>query len=192
MPDIVCFWMEPTDRVARWLRRYVSGSSCPLPWGYHDAEYRIEDGVAIRTQRGGVTTEPMEWPHSDPRWPLVCGCGYTFVEADEWQLQYHQIYRRADTGEEYSFYEMPPGAMFRSEWHEPHGAGPDGISLSVVLPPGGHAHIWHIDGPSFKNGVQTHERGWTREGTPPLITASPSIQTSKYHGWLRGGVLSDA
>lgn len=71
-------------------------------------------------------------------------------------------------------------------WWIPKGdswTGPDGLCLSVCLPDGTH---WMIDGPSSSDGP-----GWERSGTPPLITARPSILTRQYHGWLTDGVLSD-
>jgi hypothetical protein len=71
-------------------------------------------------------------------------------------------------------------------WWMPSPKGPDGRYLVVRLPGN---HEWAIDGPSS----QHREPGaWTRTGTPPRITASPSILAGDYHGWLRDGVLSDA
>lgn len=49
-------------------------------------------------------------------------------------------------------------------------AGPDHLTVNAPEPSGGH---------------------WTRTGTPPTITASPSILTPRYHGFLQGGVLTD-
>lgn len=53
------------------------------------------------------------------------------------------------------------------------------------------ADEWFIDGPA-NNGPM----GWTRTGTVPRITVSPSIQCNAgstcYHGWLRDGVLTSA
>lgn len=43
---------------------------------------------------------------------------------------------------------------------------------------------------------RTYGEGWSVTGDPPTITVSPSIniggdQRSGYHGWIRGGVLTD-
>jgi hypothetical protein len=55
----------------------------------------------------------------------------------------------------------------------------------VVCVPGGFD--WCVDGPA--NNLGGH--GWTVTGEAPRLTATPSIGTEKYHGWLRDGVLSD-
>src|SRR5690349_19716063 len=44
---------------------------------------------------------------------------------------------------------------------------------------------WLIDGLSTNGG------GWIVTGEPPNITASPSIQSPGYHGYLQNGVLTD-
>ena len=55
----------------------------------------------------------------------------------------------------------------------------------VVCVPGG-AH-WIVD--SKANNMNGH--GWTVTGQVPNITCNPSIGISKYHGWLKEGILSD-
>jgi hypothetical protein len=84
----------------------------------------------------------------------------------------------------------PVGAMWDADWFHgmPEFQGPDGLSL-VVRTPGGD---WMIDAPS-ENG-----NGWDRTGTPPKITANPSIAMGKtyrggwrYHGFLRKGFLEE-
>jgi hypothetical protein len=94
-----------------------------------------------------------------------------------WQVFQDQIYRRADTGEEYTLRDAPPGAMYIATWHDNH--------LRVCLPPNGGHDYWDVDGPS-KNG-----NGWTRSGDLPNVTANPSILTPRYHGFLRGGWLEE-
>jgi hypothetical protein len=61
--------------------------------------------------------------------------------------------------------------------------GPDGIALAVILPPGGHTETWHPD-TGAKDGPP-----WTRTGTIPRVTCTPSILTNKYHGFLTDGFL---
>jgi hypothetical protein len=94
-------------------------------------------------------------------------------------------YRRLDTGEIFlADPGLPIGAMYYSDelYDTKRGVGPDGKCLYVVTP-GGH---WPIDHPSSGNGP-----GWTRTGTPPHVTAMPSINfVGRYHGWLSDGVLS--
>ena len=56
--------------------------------------------------------------------------------------------------------------------------------LQVVLP----GQNW-FDIDSRAGGT---DHGWTVTGEPPNLTVSPSINSiGSYHGWLRGGVLSD-
>ncbi len=58
--------------------------------------------------------------------------------------------------------------------------------LLVKLPNG---HVWCID---IKFSGKNH--GWVVTGTPPKITAYPSVNIPNpngYHGWLIMGVLSD-
>lgn len=83
--------------------------------------------------------------------------------------------------------ELPAGAMYDAPWMKGAGGrcvGPDGVALLVVCPPGtSWGDHWHVDGHA-NNGP-----GWERTGIIPNITATPSIQTPRYHGWLRNGVL---
>lgn len=195
--EIRCFMLEPTARVARWLRRYLSASLpevrlCTGPMGTHNAMTRIEDGQVIENSDGprrSISTDPMEWPHDDPRWPTRCEhCGYEFHENETRQLFYVRIYRTPE-GQDVTIHgspltglmAAPPGSMFFADWYEDAGwKGPDGKSLCVMTPGG----IWPVDGPSSNGG------GWTRTGTPPNTTANPSIVIAdRYHGWLRDGVL---
>lgn len=180
-----CFLIEPTDRVRRWLRRYSHGDlhGFDCAHGYHTAKTLIEDGPAIDRPGGSYATDPMECPRDDPRWPTHCTCGYAFRPDDPWQLFYQRLYRRTDTGADCTIEDAPIGAMWFSDWHlTPRTTGPDGHSLSVMTPGG----PWDIDWPSVSGG------GWTRTGTPPHVTASPSIHAvGKYHGFLQGGVLTD-
>lgn len=191
-----CFMLEPTDRAARWLRRYLSASIGDVrlcePEGYHNAMVRIDDAPVVSSEiasRRTIHIDPLEWPEDDPRWPTRCQhCSYEFHERETRQLFYVRIWRTQD-GREVTVHgsplpgieAAPPGAMFFADWYEDIGwKGPDGRSLCVVTPGG----IWPVDGPS------TNGDGWTRTGTPPIVTANPSIQiANRYHGWLRDGKL---
>jgi len=184
-----CFVIEPTERVRRALRRYSrADEGCPDNGGHHhNAEVAIEDGPAIWAEDGrSYRTAPASWPGDDPRWPAACSCGYAFAEDDHWQLWYELIYR-APSGAEYTLRDAPIGAMWRLPWWEetPAWVGPDGQCWAVMLPPGGVSDVWIIDGPSSSGGR------WERTGTPPAVTARPSILTPRYHGFLTEGVLSE-
>lgn len=194
MTKIQCFMIEPTDRLRRKLRRYASGkkrgkcSAMPGPEGYHNASAPFDVAPAVWTEHdgfksysGGSDDAP---PRDDPRWPTSCVCGYIFQDADEWQLFNELLYVRKDTGEELTLRDAPPGAMWNAFWYPPaFGHGPDGLALMVMTPAG----EWHIDGES-SNGP-----GWTRTGTPPLVTARPSILigNNRYHGFLTDGRLEE-
>ena len=61
--------------------------------------------------------------------------------------------------------------------------------IVVFMPDGGELCL---DMAYRTNGIMRPDRaGWTVTGTPPLLTVSPSIVISGYHGWLQGGVLGD-
>lgn len=85
-----------------------------------------------------------------------------------------QWLRNPATGEEYPVHDAPPGAMFFADWYQ------EGATLAVKLPDG---TVWLID-LEYEPGKK-----WTRHGKPPAITATPSILTANYHGWLRDGQL---
>lgn len=203
MGDVVpCFWIEPTDRVLRRLRRYVDhsgGRACAEGW--HQASVPIASlgNIPVRRTLPEVGHwDPREvsgdsWPHSDPRWPVECakGCGYRFLESDHWQLFVERAYRRSDgQGSDMVLHlhdddGTPPGAMWDAWWMP--WKGPDALSLTVQLPDG---TPWCVDGPATGGGH------WTRTGdprsNPPTVTASPSIAAGKpetYHGYLRNGQL---
>lgn len=174
----------------RALRRYHSlpdhaGWDCASGW--HEARARLEDTPVIwQEERRVYTIEPREWPHDDPRWPTHCECGYAFTADDEWQLFYERLYRDPRDGREYGLRDAPTGAMWDATWladiREYTERSPDGRILHLMLPDGTE---WNIDSKA-QNGP-----GWTRTGEPPRVSASPSILSPGYHGFLRDGVLTD-
>ena len=192
MGEIQCFWTEPTGRVKQSLRRFVhsTGTVCTGRYGYHNAETRIEDAPASKDAEGYIRSPEPSAFAGDPRWPTHCECGYKFQDADEWQVFVVSIYRCPADGREWPLRDLPPGAMYDATWyHQRETAGwvgDDGIALVVVLPPQGVDNWWHVDGRASNNPAP---RGWTRTGTVPNITATPSILTKQYHGWLRDGKL---
>jgi hypothetical protein len=190
MGEIQCFWTEPTNRVTRELRRYVSGeSSCSGRYGFHNASTPIQPAEIVPAADGSYRGDEDVAPFAgDPRWPTSCECGYEFKPEDERQVFRVRIYRAAD-GREWPLRQLPPGAMYDATWYHgmQHCCGPDGIALVVILPPAsGDADWWHVDGSANNN---PSPQGWTRTGTIPNVTATPSILTPRYHGWLRDGKL---
>jgi hypothetical protein len=154
MSEVACFYLEPTFRARRGLRRYVSGAypdipPCPTRFKYHNALVWIDeiaapigaDGI-VQYAEGVTRVEPFL---ADPRWPSACACGYVFDERAEFQIFTDQIYRRTDTGELTTLRDAGPGAIWNAAWLSDwsHYRGPDGRSLVVRLPNG---HDWQIDG----------------------------------------------
>jgi hypothetical protein len=201
-PPVACFWIEPTDTVERYLRRYHHDEVTPGGWTCADGRYGHNARVAIdpvtlpiRTSRE-IEYDPEEvsgdrWPHDDERWPSTCErqCGYAFADTDVWQLFTERVYRAADGRWSGHLGQggPPAGAMWDAWWMPEQWHGPDGLALSVQLPDGG---CWLVDGPSSSGGK------WTRTGDPkaqpPTVDVNPSILSGKpetYHGWLRHGQL---
>lgn len=197
-----CFWVDEQPEVQLYLRRYAdSDGSCP--GGYHNAAVPVGVEIAERDAAGylraGRTAHARadvdeKW-RDDDRWPTRCAsCPYEFTDTDSWQVARDRIFRRPDTGEEWTERKLPPGAMLDGFWHPQK--GPDGIALVVVLPPAvedSRGHWWHVDGPSRSGGKAGP--AWSRTGdpkaSPPTVTVTPSILTGDYHGFLRDGVLTD-
>lgn len=198
---VTCFVIVPAGKAHRSLRRYQASHKVNVvPWehepcaasgmGYHNAHTPLEDVPATYAEHGDHFCwhyERDEEPSAeDPRWPKACACGYVFRPEDERQV-FHAIVWRADDGREWSDRELPPGALRDVAFMGYDGfmpkPSPDGKALFVTLPCG---HDWFVDGEA-NNGPM----GWTRTGTTPAITVSPSILcTCGYHGWLRAGVLT--
>lgn len=177
-----------TDQASLALRRYAMDACAGNPYGAgsHDARTLIGTAPVVVLDERGTWDVEMETPApTDPRWPPRCACGYVFLEADVWQLSRDRLYARPDSDARLTLHEVTPGMLWDAPWYideDGDCVGPDGRSLVVRLPDGTN---WAIDAPS------THGAHWTRLGTPPLISATPSILSTRYHGWLRNGVLSD-
>lgn len=201
---IDCFWIEPTPKIQRKLRRYTSRQGNPSGWecadGWHEAWALIEPLEDVPPRASYDESDEREtsgdlWPHDDPRWPTHCkkGCGYAFTDEDTWQLFTERIYRRPDgQGEDYTLVlhdetRCPPGAMWNAWWLPDGWKGEDGISLNVMLPDGVY---WTVDGPSSScteqnakparsHDTRTGHRCWSRTGdpkaNPPTVDVNPSI-----------------
>lgn len=198
---IKCFWLEPTDREKRYLRRYASGSKCSGPMGYHDAMSFLDEAPEVMGPDGywkdsGQTAADFK---GHPLWPTRCVCGYEFRPEDERQLFSQHIYRRADTSEEMTLRDAPDGAMWDATWlHScPGWCGDDGRAIICRVPNG---HDWQIDG-TASNCTRPNEahKCWVRHGEPPSLTVDKngntcaagagSILTKTWHGFLRNGEL---
>jgi hypothetical protein len=186
---VVCFMLTPTTRAVRELRRHASNPGHSHgPHGYHSAE--VDAGVvdAQVTRDGTVPAQAARRRRGDPPWPEACSCGYRFTKDDPKQVNLHLLFRRSDTGTLTTLRDAKPGAMWDARWIRVQDwRGPDGRSLVVRCPNG---MDWHIDGTSSSGGR------WTRTGSPPEVTVSPSIAIGHpddptfYHGHLQGGIFT--
>lgn len=191
MASIPCFLLTPTNRCRVSLRRYVSAASpertCPGPFGYCNAAVVVGDEDYAEDHNGRADV-PDAALRADPRWPAACAhCGRAFGDDAKWQVSRDRLHARSDGGPPCTLRDAPPGAMWDAPWYGDT-KGPDGRAL-VVKTPGGE---WFVDGPSYHdNGSVQSERGWTRTGEVPRITARPSIlmHRSGYHAFLTDGVL---
>lgn len=190
--QIQCFFLTPTGRAQKSLRRYTNGSKCDHKPGFHNSEILIVPDLEFPLIEGGhgfIINGKGDLPDDDlkksPHWPEKCVCGYVFEDSDMWQVNTCRFYQRTDNlSEMHTLRKAPPGAMWYADWMS--GRGPDGHCLAVRTPVGD----WMIDGPSSGGG------SWTRTGELPKITARPSIAMGErgsafgyYHGFLTNGVL---
>lgn len=214
-----CFLLQPTDRLRLYLRRFAPKSDCPVKGrhgSYHNAMKAA--GECTREEWAARHAKPDDesrlWtesyadlgtpPPDDPRWPALCDCGYAFQPGDTYQLSCDGLWIDPRTGRELVRAEFPPGAMFDAEWLKPWYAGPDGLSLCVILPNGDE---WHVDGVASNCELAKHAGRpagkwcWQRSGTPPNVTVARtscpncgvgggSIRSGDYHGYLTGGEIA--
>jgi hypothetical protein len=169
-PPVQCFIIEATDQIQRQLRRYESGE-CSLFGTYHNKCVDF-DTVDRSVDQDG---KPLD---SDPRWPTCCDCGHRFSDNAEYQLFTNVIYKRIDNGETCTLRDAPPGAMYNATWltHYEGYCGPDGQSLTVILPNG---RAWNIDGQASNCTLKDDKvhKCWVRHGIPPLITVDKNGNT---------------
>jgi hypothetical protein len=195
---VKCFFVTPIGVERVKLRRFVwsEHAKCSGSFGYHNA---LSDEVA--RVAAGVQAPGLElFPANDPRWPSLCSCGYQFDDKDERQVFPEQVYVRDGSVKEYFLRDNIPGMMYDAVWLHDHKewCGPDGKSLHVVCPDG---HTWCIDSRANNCTMpkDNEHKCWVRHGDPPLLTVDKrgvtcragagSIQTPKYHGFLRGGMF---
>lgn len=193
---IKTFWCEPTGEKTISFRRYSHCDSECGECSYHNAITfwkTVPDDIVL------------EHPNSEDKkrgdWPVKCeNCDYTFKDSDEWQFFVESVYKRTDTGEKFSLRKPPIGATYDACWM-PHIKGLDGICLAVVLPP--NHHVWLVDGKATNCTMpdDTEHKCWVRHGDPRQANitvdkngksceaGAGSIGTSKWHGFLRNGLL---
>jgi hypothetical protein len=192
--SVECFWVDPTGKGIRTFRRYSRDEDLDCPdkpgeYSFHSASVEIGDDfdmIWVDESDGSrfVASLDLEEFGDDPRWPTHCSCGYEFRVDDEWQVNQEPVYEAADGRRAWTspaHHRKPtPGAMFDTFWR-PQLRKADGLAISVVCPNGA---VWCIDDQATGGGY------WTREGTAPCLTVSPSIVAGDYHGHLQNGVLT--
>jgi hypothetical protein len=184
------------------------------PLTYHNARVRVATSRKLSDFGFAGDVDDYE---GDPRWPDACdGCGKTWGELGaeprrqvfsdrlydtedgllspgcmfwaDWEHWEDLLSSRTRDGKTIH-YKVPTSC--------PHGwSNCDGRHLHVITPDG---HEWDVDGRASNCTLledQEH-RCWIREGDPPNVTAGKSgrtcsagagsIQTPKWHGFMRGG-----
>lgn len=205
---VKCFFLEPTDTVRRFLRRWHSSSdtedSCSVQGqSYHNRSIFLEDAevelIYEEGDRGPTIPLAPEISKNHDLWPTHCECGYEFKDGDYWQVKQDMIYRRSDNRELVTLDSAPPGAMWDAHWMRRSMRGPDGLCLMVKCPGG---QDWMVDGRASNCTMpdDNEHRCWPRRGTPPEVTVDKSfgptcsagagsIGTRNWHGFLRNGHL---
>lgn len=207
--SVKCFFIEPSETVIRYYRRYESGN-CQNKgeFDYHNSKI-LRDEIKVPVSKGKSETDPrMVHELVDEcdisLFPTHCDkCGFQFTENSKFQLTSDRLYYSKEKNDYFSLSNLPPGAMYYADWmlHENSNLfrGPDGHSLIVILPNG---NPWTIDGPA-NNCTEPKDydhRCWVRHGEVPNITVDKngntcaagagSIQSGDYHGFLRNGELT--
>jgi hypothetical protein len=213
MADVECFWTEETAEAELSLRRFTFGvyvgdppkrgcRPCPAKTPYASGDKTYHPGCDSRSvpvgrasvrrdDRGFLSLIKPDEYAGDERWPSSCTtCGGELTGEDNPQVNQDPIYRAVDGRGEWPQDRLPAGAMFDTPWRRPEVVGPDGITLTVVVPYDRDARsgMWCVDGNATNSRTP-----WDRTGDPRVpgsVSANPSILIGRmYHGWLRAGVL---
>lgn len=194
---VKCFLLEPTTKIERRLRRYVSSSSgvrCPgsdSPYSYHNASAFLDYVEAGGPQDIGLSPD-AEAAKAFSGWPTKCNaCDYQFQESDSWQVATDHVFTRADTGEEILLRDAPPGAMWNAYWFAEYGhewVGPDGQTLTVVCPDGTQ---WNIDSRANNcdSPCENCKRSWAThyQETDPAKRCREYKDSRPHKCWIREG-----
>jgi hypothetical protein len=189
-PEVPIMWVYPSGEQRHSLRRYQGKRKCQFSHGYCNAEVVL----------GKIVETPV--PHEDCRWPTVCQCGYEFVEEDEWQDNYHNVYRNQSGTWEGTLSDLPPGAVYDASWF-PSGYKVNGQYLIAVCPDGWR---WEIDSRASNCTMKEDQvhRCWIRHGRPEdgtlhvdkegftCAAGAGSILTGNtppWHGFLHHGLF---
>lgn len=166
------------------------------------------DGIDRADESGQAADEALKTDPSVP-WPTLCArCSAVLDDGGPHVWRYvdrERMWRNTETGEEFArLHETMPGAMWRAGWLRRVGTSQDDGAPLCVMTPGGE---WSIDGQARNCTMpddhrQERHHCWIRHGVAPLVTVDKSgptcgagagsIQAGNYHGFLRGGYLTQA
>jgi hypothetical protein len=193
---IKVFFLVPTNKYRRYLRRYKHSSAADPADHYHNA-WKLIDTLEQAEQPCSGNDKAF---YGHPAWPVQCEkCNYIFTPEDEWQVFYDQVYKRFDNeSEEYTLRTAPAGACWDAHWLHRIYKRPDGRVLMVKTPGGD----WNIDGNASNctRKGEIHEC-WVRHGKPEdgtlhvdkngntCAAGGGSILMDGYHGFLHNGHL---
>lgn len=146
-------------------------------------------------------TDSVHVPWSEVgRWPQTCSSCRRSIDYSDPAFERSASYRYewANADRTATVRKLPVGALYDAFWMHEWRTGPDGRSLTCVLPNG---HHWHIDSRANNCGRPDDDehRCWVRHGEPPAIhvdkngntcpAGAGSIQSGDWHGFLHHGVL---
>lgn len=154
------YWLEETDRVKVWLRRYRSAcvaaegkQTCEAKLVLHEDAPASDWGEYAPWKHGGETgglcwhTFSEAIPDDSQLWQeLRCSrCGVLFTDSDgNKQVWAEHLNAGHPSGKLWVIRDAPPGAMWNIGWMRDTewAKGPDGICLAVRLPNGWD---WWVD-----------------------------------------------
>jgi hypothetical protein len=195
-----CFFLESTDQIQRYLRRYTNKKPCPLvpgEYSYHDAMAPLD---VVHESRYAERASKL-----NPDWPKLCACGYEFEPTDAWDTFTPHLYRRVDNGITTTLRDAPPGAMWYADWviyRQDQGwfVGPDGHCLMIR---GFYGRDFCPDQRARNCTLPDNDehKCWVRVGEVPNITigktggrtcgagAGSFFFTDAWHGFCENGEL---
>jgi hypothetical protein len=190
---IPIFFLVPTYRTKKYLRRYSKNSTLDSNHSYHDAKVCIGEGTSKSTS-GDLHS------HNDPRYPTHCSCGYVYKEEDNWQVFHRSIYKRYDTGEEMTVEEAPVGSAYNASWMTREPCDPLDERYLIIKTPGGEWHTfakatnctmpsekhfcWIKHGSALDGTLHIDKNGYT------CNAGAGSIIIGDYHGFCHQGHLT--
>jgi hypothetical protein len=189
--------------IARFPRPLSVRLSLTVEWGKcgegeHRAERPIDYLYDLEHVKNGLSSRLNIDSVPSDQWPSVCEQCAEPVPSNANRSTHIGVLYDTDTGS------PEPGDLYYS-YHEPgkcsYWDNCTGAHLIAVLPSGEH---WDIDSQASNCTMPNNRqhRCWVRHGEPPAITVDKqgvtcqagagSIAMTRYHGFLKGGVFSEA